>query len=64
MLIKEVRAGGVSIVWIEHVGHALLATVDRLLVLHGGRFIAGGDPRSVIKSPQVAEIYMGIEADA
>jgi branched-chain amino acid transport system ATP-binding protein len=63
-LIKDVRAGGVSIVWIEHVVHALLAAVDRLLVLHGGRFIAEGDPRAVIKSPQVAEIYMGIEADA
>ncbi len=62
--IKEVRAGGVSIIWIEHVVHALLAIVDRLLVLHGGRFIAEGDPRSVIKSPQVAEIYMGIEVDA
>jgi branched-chain amino acid transport system ATP-binding protein len=63
-LIKDVRAAGVSIVWIEHVVHALLAIVDRLLVLHGGRFIAEGDPRTVIKSPQVAEIYMGIEADA
>jgi branched-chain amino acid transport system ATP-binding protein len=63
-LIKDVRAGGVSIVWIEHVVHALLAAVDRLLVLHGGKFIAEGDPRSVIRSPQVAEIYMGIAADA
>ena len=63
-LIKDVRAAGVSIIWIEHVVHALLAIVDRLLVLHGGRFIAEGDPRTVIKSPQVAEIYMGIEADA
>jgi branched-chain amino acid transport system ATP-binding protein len=63
-LIKDVRAGGVSIVWIEHVVHALLATVDRLAVLHGGRFIAEGDPHNVIKSPEVAEIYMGIEADA
>ncbi|HZT24377.1 MAG TPA: ABC transporter ATP-binding protein [Pseudolabrys sp.] len=63
-LIKEVRASGVSIVWIEHVVHALLAAVDRLLVLHGGRFIAQGDPHAVIKSPQVAEIYMGIAADA
>jgi branched-chain amino acid transport system ATP-binding protein len=63
-LIGEVRAGGVSIVWIEHVVHALLAAVDRLLVLHGGRFIATGDPRAVIKSPQVTEIYMGIAADA
>jgi branched-chain amino acid transport system ATP-binding protein len=68
-LIKDVRAAGVSIIWIEHVVHALLAIVDRLLVLHGGRFIAEGDPRTVIKSPQVADIYMGIqelgiEADA
>ncbi len=63
-LIKDVRAGGVSIIWIEHVVHALLAAVDRLLVLHGGKFIAEGDPHTVIKSPQVAEIYMGIEADA
>ena len=58
------RAGGVSIVWIEHVVHALLAVVDRLAVLHGGKIIAQGDPRIVIKSPQVAEIYMGIAADA
>lgn len=63
-LIKDVRAGGVSIIWIEHVVYALLATVDRLLVLHGGKFIAQGDPHTVIRSPQVAEIYMGIEADA
>lgn len=63
-LIKDVRASGVSIVWIEHVVHALLATVDRLIVLHGGKFIAEGDPHSVIRSPQVAEIYMGIAADA
>ena len=63
-LIKDVRAGGVSIIWIEHVVHALLATVDRLAVLHGGSFIAEGDPHTVIKSPEVAEIYMGIAADA
>ena len=63
-LIRNVRASGISIVWIEHVVHALLSAVDRLLVLHGGKFIGEGDPRTVIKSPQVAEIYMGIEADA
>ena len=63
-LIKDVRRGGVSVIWIEHVVHALLATVDRLLVLHEGKFIAEGDPHEVIRSPQVAEIYMGIAADA
>jgi branched-chain amino acid transport system ATP-binding protein len=63
-LIKEVRASGVSIIWIEHVVHALLAVIDRLVVLHGGKFIAEGDPHTVIRSPQVAEIYLGIDADA
>ncbi len=63
-LVRAVRAGGVSIVWIEHVVHALIASVDRLVVLHNGGFIADGEPQRVIRSPQVAEIYMGIEADA
>jgi branched-chain amino acid transport system ATP-binding protein len=58
-LIGEIKQSGVSIVWIEHVVHALLASVDRLLVLHNGAFIADGEPQAVIKSPQVAEIYMG-----
>jgi branched-chain amino acid transport system ATP-binding protein len=63
-LIKQVRASGVTIVWIEHVVHALIAAVDRLVVLHGGALIAEGNPAEVIRRPQVAEIYMGIEADA
>jgi branched-chain amino acid transport system ATP-binding protein len=63
-LIKDVRRTGVSIVWIEHVVHALLATVDRLAVLHGGALLADGDPETVIRSPAVREIYMGIPADA
>ncbi len=63
-LIREIKQSGVSIVWIEHVVHALLASIDRLLVLHNGAFIADGEPQAVIKSPQVAEIYMGLQADA
>jgi branched-chain amino acid transport system ATP-binding protein len=63
-LIRSVKQRGVSIIWIEHVVHALLASIDRLLVLYNGAFIADGDPQTVIRSPQVSEIYMGIEADA
>jgi branched-chain amino acid transport system ATP-binding protein len=62
-LIADIRRGGVSIVWIEHVVHALLASIDRLLVLHNGAFIAEGDPHAVIRSPVVSEIYMGMETD-
>jgi branched-chain amino acid transport system ATP-binding protein len=63
-LIRDVKHTGVSIVWIEHVVHALLAVVDRLVVLHAGALIAEGDPQSVIRDPAVSEIYMGITADA
>jgi len=63
-LIGEIRRSGVAIVWIEHVVHALLASIDRLLVLHNGAFIADGAPQAVIRTREVAEIYMGLEADA
>jgi len=33
-------------------------------VLHGGTFIAEGEPHAVIRSPAVAEVYMGIPTDA
>jgi branched-chain amino acid transport system ATP-binding protein len=60
--IKQVRATGVAILWIEHVVHALLAVVDRLVVLNFGRKIAEGAPRRVMASPEVRQIYIGIEA--
>ena len=60
--IRDIRAAGVTIVWIEHVVHALLAVVDRLVVLNFGRKISEGDPRAVMASQEVREIYLGIEA--
>ena len=35
--IRAVHARGVTIIWIEHVVHALLAVVDRLIVIDFGR---------------------------
>jgi branched-chain amino acid transport system ATP-binding protein len=60
--IKGIRGSGVTIVWIEHIVHALLAVVDRLVVLNFGRKIAEGDPATVMASREVREIYMGIAA--
>jgi branched-chain amino acid transport system ATP-binding protein len=62
--IKDVHASGVSIIWIEHVVHALLAVVDRLIVIDFGRKIAEGNPSTIMKSPEVEEIYLGIAVDA
>lgn len=62
--IKDIHARGVTIIWIEHVVHALLAVVDRLIVIDFGKKIAEGEPQAIMRSPEVQEIYLGIEADA
>ena len=54
----------VSIVWIEHVVHALLAVVDRLMVMNFGKKIDEGEPGRVMGSRTVKDIYMGQEDNA
>jgi len=60
-LVNAIRAEGITIVWIEHVVHALLAVASRLLVINFGAKLAEGDPRAVMASPEVRRVYMGIE---
>ncbi len=58
--IADVNASGITIVWIEHIVHALLAAIGRLVVLDAGRIVADGEPRTVIASREVQETYMGL----
>ncbi len=62
--IKDIHASGVSIIWIEHVVHALLAVVDRLIVIDFGKKVAEGAPAATMDSPIVQEIYLGIDVNA
>ena len=57
--IHGVHRSGTTIIWIEHIVHALLAVVGRLVVLNFGRKIAEGEARSVMDSAAVREIYLG-----
>ncbi len=59
--IKGIHARGVTIVWIEHVLHALTSVVERLLVLDFGKVIGIGDPDEIMGSKEVKEIYLGID---
>jgi len=52
----------VTIIWIEHIVHALMAVVDRLVALDFGRMVTEGAPKTVMQDPAVREIYMGIDA--
>jgi branched-chain amino acid transport system ATP-binding protein len=60
--IKEIHARGTTIVWIEHIVHALISVASRLIVMNFGQILAQGDPREVMADARVREVYMGIPA--
>ena len=60
--IGRVREAGVSIVWLEHIVHALVSVAYRILAINFGRKLIEGDPRTVMASPEVRDVYLGAEA--
>jgi len=60
--IRTIHAGGTTIVWIEHIVHALVSVASRLVVMNFGQKLAEGPPQTVIADARVKEVYMGIPA--
>lgn len=60
--LRRIKAQGVTMIWIEHVVHALLSIADRLFVINFGQQLAEGEPHAVMADPTVRRVYMGMEA--
>jgi len=60
--LRRIKSQGVTMIWIEHVVHALLSIADRLFVINFGQQLAEGEPRAVMADAQVRRVYMGMEA--
>jgi branched-chain amino acid transport system ATP-binding protein len=60
--VRDVHQSGVTIIWIEHVVHALLSVAQRLVVLNFGKLIADGKPEDVMNSRDVKSVYLGEDA--
>jgi branched-chain amino acid transport system ATP-binding protein len=60
--LRRIKASGVTMIWIEHVVHALLSVADRLFVINFGQKLAEGKPVDVMADEQVRRVYMGMEA--
>jgi branched-chain amino acid transport system ATP-binding protein len=58
-LISQFKADGLTIVWIEHILHALLKVIDRLVCMSDGAVIAEGQPDAVMADPEVRRAYLG-----
>lgn len=59
--IRTIHKAGVSIIWVEHVLHALNSVVSRLLVLNFGKVVGLGPPAEIMESKAVRQIYLGID---
>ncbi|MFY9834970.1 MAG: ABC transporter ATP-binding protein [Xanthobacteraceae bacterium] len=55
------RAGGLTIVLIEHVMRAVMALASEVLVLDHGTAIAQGSPEAIVRDPTVIQSYLGAE---
>jgi len=59
--LKRIKLSGITMIWIEHVVHALLSLADRLLVINFGRTLCEGQPDAVMQDAEVKRVYMGLE---
>lgn len=60
--LRRIKDSGITMIWIEHVVHALLSIADRLHVINFGKTLCVGEPQSVMQDAEVRRVYMGLEA--
>jgi branched-chain amino acid transport system ATP-binding protein len=60
-LVAELPARGITVIWVEHVLHAIMKTASRIMVLNRGEVIADGAPAAIARDPAVVKAYLGEE---
>ena len=62
-VLREIHAGGVSVLLIEQNAARALAIAQRAYVLEGGRMIAEGTPQALLREPHIRSAYLGEDPD-
>ena len=58
-LLRQLSERGITIILIEHIMSAVMSFSQRLVVLVSGKKIADGDPKEVVRNPEVEKAYLG-----
>ncbi|MGF7162453.1 branched-chain amino acid transport system permease protein [Rhodoligotrophos appendicifer] len=61
-LLKQLRAGGMSILLVEHDMRFVMEIADDVVVLNFGNKLAQGAPQQIRRDPKVLEAYLGVSA--
>lgn len=62
-MVGDLKAGGYTIIWIEHVIQTMARATDRLMCMSDGSALLIGDPLEVMNSKLVEDVYLGVEDD-
>lgn len=62
-LVSAIHRTGVTVIWIEHLVHALVSVAQRMLVLAEGKLIGDGEPEAMLRDREVRDVYLGSELD-
>ena len=62
-LVLRLKKAGFTIIWIEHIIETMLRGADRLMCVAEGRCAVIGEPREVMQSQEVEELYLGKELE-
>jgi len=62
--VREINKRGITILFIEHVMHAVVSVCHRVIVLNEGRFLYEGEPREALENTSVIEAYIGRKKNA
>jgi branched-chain amino acid transport system ATP-binding protein len=58
-LIRTIRAGGVTILLVEHHMDVVMPSCDSITVLNYGKRLASGSPADIRAHPEVIKAYLG-----
>jgi branched-chain amino acid transport system ATP-binding protein len=60
VIISDIRTQGVTIIWIEHIVHAIASVVERIIAMNFGVKLIEGPPETILASREFQEIYLGV----
>ena len=61
-ILRKLNEGGVAVIMIEHIMHAVMSFSERIMCFATGRLISEGTPVAVADDPVVQRVYFGERA--